>query len=108
LCACGLAIAVKNARAEVKREGHYVAPYEGGDGALRDAAEYILKGTGQTEERSRPLHRRAQSKRTLLTGPFLALRSKAFRRERETGLSCVDDSRILVWLTKSQERTARS
>ena len=35
--ACGLAIAVNNARAEVK------TPHEGGDGALRDAAEYILK-----------------------------------------------------------------
>jgi 3-deoxy-D-manno-octulosonate 8-phosphate phosphatase (KDO 8-P phosphatase) len=45
--ACGLAIAVKNARAEVKREAHYVTPHEGGDGALRDAVEYILKAQGQ-------------------------------------------------------------
>ena len=45
--ACGLAIAVKNARAEVKREAHYVTPHEGGDGALRDAVEYILKAQGK-------------------------------------------------------------
>ena len=45
--ACGLAIAVKNARAEVKREAHYVTPHEGGEGALRDAVEYILKAQGQ-------------------------------------------------------------
>src|SRR5436305_11811891 len=40
---CGLAIAVANARAEVKRDAHYVTPHCGGDGALRDAIEYILK-----------------------------------------------------------------
>ena len=45
--ACGLAIAVKNARAEVKREAHYVTPHEGGDGALRDAVEYVLKAQGK-------------------------------------------------------------
>ncbi|PYX57721.1 MAG: phosphatase [Acidobacteria bacterium] len=45
--ACGLAIAVKNARAEVKREAHYVTPHQGGDGALRDAVEYVLKAQGK-------------------------------------------------------------
>src|SRR5258708_27879236 len=35
----GLAIAVKNARAEVKAETHYITPHAGGDGALRDAVE---------------------------------------------------------------------
>jgi 3-deoxy-D-manno-octulosonate 8-phosphate phosphatase (KDO 8-P phosphatase) len=39
----GLAIAVKNARAEVKSEAHYVTPHAGGEGALRDAVEFILK-----------------------------------------------------------------
>jgi 3-deoxy-D-manno-octulosonate 8-phosphate phosphatase (KDO 8-P phosphatase) len=42
----GLAIAVKNARAEVKRESHYVTAHAGGDGALRDAVEFILKAQG--------------------------------------------------------------
>lgn len=42
----GLAIAVKNARAEVKKEAHYVTPHAGGDGALRDAVEFILKAQG--------------------------------------------------------------
>ena len=46
---CGLAIAVANARVEVKREAHYVTPHAGGDGALRDAVEYIVKAQGQWE-----------------------------------------------------------
>lgn len=45
--AAGLAIAVKNARAEVKRESHYTTPHAGGDGALRDAVEFILKAQGK-------------------------------------------------------------
>src|SRR5258708_32957480 len=40
---CGLAIAVANAREEVKRDAHYVTKHRGGDGALRDAVEFILK-----------------------------------------------------------------
>ncbi|HXX01103.1 MAG TPA: HAD family hydrolase [Candidatus Acidoferrales bacterium] len=43
----GLAIAVKNARAEVKKEAHFVTPHAGGDGALRDAVEFILKAQGK-------------------------------------------------------------
>ncbi len=39
----GLAIAVSNARSEVMREAHYVTPHGGGEGALRDAVEFILK-----------------------------------------------------------------
>jgi 3-deoxy-D-manno-octulosonate 8-phosphate phosphatase (KDO 8-P phosphatase) len=42
----GFAIAVKNAREEVKKEAHYVTPHAGGDGALRDAVEFILKAQG--------------------------------------------------------------
>ena len=45
--AAGLAIAVQNSRAEVKREAHYVTPHVGGDGALRDAVEFILKAQGK-------------------------------------------------------------
>lgn len=45
--AAGLALAVKNARAEVKKEAHYVTPHPGGDGALRDAVEFILKAQGK-------------------------------------------------------------
>jgi 3-deoxy-D-manno-octulosonate 8-phosphate phosphatase (KDO 8-P phosphatase) len=48
--AAGLAIAVKNARVEVKREAHYITPHAGGDGALRDAVEYILKAQGKWKE----------------------------------------------------------
>jgi 3-deoxy-D-manno-octulosonate 8-phosphate phosphatase (KDO 8-P phosphatase) len=43
----GLAIAVKNARAEVKKEAHYVTAHTGGEGALRDAVEFILKAQGK-------------------------------------------------------------
>lgn len=45
--AAGLAIAVKNARAEVKKESHCITPHAGGDGALRDAVEFILKAQGK-------------------------------------------------------------
>ena len=44
---CGLAIAVKNARPEVKAEAHWATPHAGGDGAARDAVEYILKAQGK-------------------------------------------------------------
>jgi 3-deoxy-D-manno-octulosonate 8-phosphate phosphatase (KDO 8-P phosphatase) len=47
---CGLAIAVANARAEVKAEAHYVTPHAGGEGALRDAIEYILKAQGRWKQ----------------------------------------------------------
>jgi 3-deoxy-D-manno-octulosonate 8-phosphate phosphatase (KDO 8-P phosphatase) len=44
---CGLAIAVKNARPEVKAEAHWSTQHAGGDGAARDAVEYILKAQGK-------------------------------------------------------------
>jgi 3-deoxy-D-manno-octulosonate 8-phosphate phosphatase (KDO 8-P phosphatase) len=47
---CGLAIAVANARAEVKEEAHYITPHAGGEGALRDATEYILKAQGKWKQ----------------------------------------------------------
>ena len=46
---CGFAVAVANARREVKQEAHYVTEHSGGDGALRDAVEYILKAQGKWE-----------------------------------------------------------
>ncbi|MFZ1939649.1 MAG: HAD hydrolase family protein [Terracidiphilus sp.] len=42
----GLAIAVANARAQVKAEAHYVTPNAGGYGAGRDAVEFILEAKG--------------------------------------------------------------
>jgi 3-deoxy-D-manno-octulosonate 8-phosphate phosphatase (KDO 8-P phosphatase) len=45
----GFSVAVANARAEVKKEAHYVTPHAGGDGALRDAIEYVLKAQGKWE-----------------------------------------------------------
>ncbi len=47
---CGFAVAVANARKEVKAEAHYVTPHSGGDGALRDVVEYILKAQGTWKE----------------------------------------------------------
>ena len=44
---CGFSIAVANARDEVKRDAHYVTKHSGGDGALRDAIEFILKAQGK-------------------------------------------------------------
>jgi len=43
---CGLAVAVANARERVKAEAHYVTPHRGGDGAARDAIEFILEAKG--------------------------------------------------------------
>jgi 3-deoxy-D-manno-octulosonate 8-phosphate phosphatase (KDO 8-P phosphatase) len=48
--ACGLAVAVKNARPEVKAEAHWVTAHAGGDGAARDAVEYILKAQGKWKQ----------------------------------------------------------
>ena len=47
---CGFAVAVKNARAEVKAEAHWVTAHAGGDGAARDAVEYILKAQGKWKQ----------------------------------------------------------
>ena len=43
---CGLAIAVDNARAQVKAAAHYITPNKGGHGAARDAVEFILEAQG--------------------------------------------------------------
>ena len=47
---CGLAIAVANARENVKAEAHYVTPHGGGHGAARDAIEFILGAKGILEK----------------------------------------------------------
>jgi 3-deoxy-D-manno-octulosonate 8-phosphate phosphatase (KDO 8-P phosphatase) len=46
----GLAIAVANARPQVKAEAHYVTPNSGGFGAGRDAVEFILQAKGILEK----------------------------------------------------------
>jgi len=47
---CGLAVAVANARDEVKKDAHYVTKHAGGDGALRDTVEFILKSQGRLKK----------------------------------------------------------
>ena len=47
---CGFAVAVANARDEVKKDAHYVTKHSGGDGALRDAVEFILKSQGRLKK----------------------------------------------------------
>ena len=44
--ACGLAFAVADAREDVKDEAHVITDHRGGEGAVRDAVEYILKAQG--------------------------------------------------------------
>jgi 3-deoxy-D-manno-octulosonate 8-phosphate phosphatase (KDO 8-P phosphatase) len=44
---CGFSIAVANARSEVRSNAHYVTPHAGGEGAGRDAIEFILKAQGR-------------------------------------------------------------
>jgi 3-deoxy-D-manno-octulosonate 8-phosphate phosphatase (KDO 8-P phosphatase) len=46
---CGLAIAVRNAREEVKDESHYITDHDGGHGAVRDAVEFVLRSQGKLE-----------------------------------------------------------
>jgi len=47
---CGLAIAVPNARREVRDAAHFVTEHPGGEGAARDAIEYILRAQGTWDE----------------------------------------------------------
>ena len=47
---CGFAVAVANARAEVKAEAHFVTKNAGGNGALRDAIEFILRAQGKWKQ----------------------------------------------------------
>ncbi|MBZ5699870.1 MAG: HAD hydrolase family protein [Acidobacteriia bacterium] len=49
----GLAIAVANAATEVKRGAHYVTARSGGDGAVREVIELIVKAQGKWIEASR-------------------------------------------------------
>jgi len=50
----GLAISVPNACAEVKTAGHYMTTKAGGKGAVREAAELILKAQNKWDEIIRP------------------------------------------------------
>ena len=47
---CGLAVSVPNARKEVRDEAHLVTDHAGGDGAARDAIEYVLRAQGRFEQ----------------------------------------------------------
>jgi 3-deoxy-D-manno-octulosonate 8-phosphate phosphatase (KDO 8-P phosphatase) len=47
---CGLAIAVANAREQVKASAHYITPHAGGEGAGRDAIDFILAAHGILEQ----------------------------------------------------------
>ena len=47
---CGLAVAVANAREQVKAAAHYVTPHPGGYGAGRDAIDFILEAKGVLNE----------------------------------------------------------
>jgi 3-deoxy-D-manno-octulosonate 8-phosphate phosphatase (KDO 8-P phosphatase) len=49
----GLAVAVANAAPEVKRAAHFVTMRSGGDGAVREVIELIVKAQGKWEEFSR-------------------------------------------------------
>jgi 3-deoxy-D-manno-octulosonate 8-phosphate phosphatase (KDO 8-P phosphatase) len=47
---CGLAIASANARPQIKAVAHYVTPNPGGQGAGRDAIDFILTAQGTLEQ----------------------------------------------------------
>lgn len=46
----GLAVAVANAREEVKQAAHYVTAVPGGSGAVREVVELIIKAQGRWQE----------------------------------------------------------
>jgi 3-deoxy-D-manno-octulosonate 8-phosphate phosphatase (KDO 8-P phosphatase) len=46
-------VAVANASAEVKNVAHYVTSRGGGDGAVREVIELIVKAQGKWEEAAR-------------------------------------------------------
>jgi len=46
---CGLAIATANARPQVKAAAHWVTPLAGGQGAGRDAIDFILTAQGSLD-----------------------------------------------------------
>ena len=46
---CGLAIATANARTQVKAVAHYITPHPGGQGAGRDAIDFILTAQGSLD-----------------------------------------------------------
>jgi 3-deoxy-D-manno-octulosonate 8-phosphate phosphatase (KDO 8-P phosphatase) len=48
--ACGLSIATANARIQAKAASHYITPNPGGQGAGRDAIEFILAAQGKLED----------------------------------------------------------
>ena len=47
---CGLAVAVANARSEVKAVADYITNVKGGDGAVREVIELILKSQNLWEK----------------------------------------------------------
>jgi 3-deoxy-D-manno-octulosonate 8-phosphate phosphatase (KDO 8-P phosphatase) len=46
---CGLAIATANARPQVTAAAHWITPHVGGDGAGRDAIDFILEAQGSLD-----------------------------------------------------------
>ena len=47
---CGFAVAVADARPQVKAAAHFVTPNRGGHGAARDAVEFILESKGVLDD----------------------------------------------------------
>jgi 3-deoxy-D-manno-octulosonate 8-phosphate phosphatase (KDO 8-P phosphatase) len=47
--ACGLSIATANARIQAKAAAHYITPNPGGQGAGRDAIDFILSAQGKLD-----------------------------------------------------------
>jgi 3-deoxy-D-manno-octulosonate 8-phosphate phosphatase (KDO 8-P phosphatase) len=47
---CGLSIATANARQQVKDAAHYITPNPGGEGAGRDAIDFILSAQGTLDQ----------------------------------------------------------
>jgi 3-deoxy-D-manno-octulosonate 8-phosphate phosphatase (KDO 8-P phosphatase) len=46
---CGLAVAVANAVAEVKAAAHHVTTARGGEGAVREFCEFVMRAQGSLD-----------------------------------------------------------
>ena len=50
MCQAGLGVAVANAVEELKEHADFITARRGGEGAVREVIEYVLKATGQWQE----------------------------------------------------------
>ncbi len=51
---CGFAVATRDAQPDVRSQAHYVTERLGGEGAVREVVDIVLRASGKWEEATRP------------------------------------------------------